>query len=128
MLARPVCELTTLSLVRGEPETVRAFFAEKDSVSALFECSRLVTAGKLLETAAHRASLAGRCHWHMVKRKDSVALSAASYLLSHWHTLPFDSRSRHATKMHFSQAQFHPLCRNRARNVRSPLPDRITRV
>src|SRR6516225_10168890 len=92
MLAGTVRELSTMSLVCGEPETVRAFFTEKDSVGVLFECSRLVTARKMLETVGHRASLTGRCHWHMVKRERCVALSAASYSVFHCRTLSFDAR------------------------------------
>jgi len=83
--------LSTISLVRREPETVRAFFAEKDSVCVLFECSRLVTARKMLETVGHRASLPGRCHWHMVKRERCIALSAASYSAFHCRTLSFEA-------------------------------------
>ena len=92
MFARTARELSTMSLIRREPKTVCAFFAEKDSVGVLFECSRLVTAGKMVETAGHRASLTGRCHWHMVKRERCVALSAASYSVFHCRTLSFDAR------------------------------------
>jgi len=88
----PVRESSTLSLVRREPELIGALLAEKDSVGALFERSRLVTARKMLETAGHWASLAELCHWHMVKRERCVAQSAASYSAFHCRTLFFEAR------------------------------------